>query len=125
MKDVNNLLGQTKEILEKHGNTLKDIEWFGSARVRLVGNLKKALDFSYNSGFGIEEVFEDLILVGKDFWLERHEYDGSEWWEYKVIPSKPKKSAKLGLRNLKVVGDIDSISNNKISDTYCLIKNSK
>ena len=28
-----------------------------------------------------------LKNLGRDFWLERHEYDGSEWWEYKSIPN--------------------------------------
>ena len=44
-------------------------------------------NFEYNDGYGIEEINTDLILVGKDFWLERHEYDGSEWWEYKSMPN--------------------------------------
>lgn len=27
------------------------------------------------------------MVVGDDWWLERHEYDGSEWWEFKRLPS--------------------------------------
>jgi hypothetical protein len=30
-----------------------------------------------------------LQLVGETFWIERAEYDGSEWWEYKEIPKRP------------------------------------
>jgi hypothetical protein len=30
-----------------------------------------------------------LEIVGDDWWLERHEYDGAEWWEYKTKPSMP------------------------------------
>ena len=41
----------------------------------------------YNDRYGLEEINTKLILVGKDFWLERHEYDGSEWWEYKSMPN--------------------------------------
>lgn len=26
------------------------------------------------------------VVVGKDFWLERGEYDGSEWWSFKTTP---------------------------------------
>ena len=29
------------------------------------------------------EVAEDLVVVGDNWWIERHEYDGNEWWEYK------------------------------------------
>jgi len=49
-------------------------------------------DRTYDSGFGSPEVNKYLIIVGKDWWLERHEYDGSEWWEYKTMPKKPKKN---------------------------------
>ena len=30
-----------------------------------------------------------LVVVGKDFWLERNNYDGSEWWEFKQVPVEP------------------------------------
>jgi len=43
----------------------------------------------YDSRFGAQHVATDLMIVGDDFWLERHEYDGSEWWEYKTIPTIP------------------------------------
>ena len=42
----------------------------------------------YYSGFGTAKVAEDLVIVGDDWWLERHEYDGSEWWEYKETPKQ-------------------------------------
>lgn len=34
------------------------------------------------SGYGAQEVAKDLVLIGDDFWMERAEYDGSEWWEF-------------------------------------------
>lgn len=34
---------------------------------------------------------QDLIIVGDTWWLERHEYDGCEWFEFKELPSKPEK----------------------------------
>ncbi len=40
------------------------------------------MDFDYDAGFGRQELFGTVILT--DYrWLERHEYDGSEWWELK------------------------------------------
>jgi len=33
-----------------------------------------------------EEV--SLTVAGDDWWLERHGYDGSEWWEFKTLPKK-------------------------------------
>ena len=40
----------------------------------------------YDDGYGSPKVAEDLLIIGVDFWLERHEYDGSEWWEFKQMP---------------------------------------
>lgn len=47
------------------------------------------LDFDYDAGFGIQELFG--IVYCKDsnnhpVWLTRGEYDGSEWWEINTIP---------------------------------------
>ncbi|RVU70031.1 hypothetical protein EJK17_09890 [Lactobacillus xujianguonis] len=38
----------------------------------------------YDSGYGGQGLASDLIVFLKDgCWLERHEYDGAEWWELK------------------------------------------
>ncbi|HEL2509872.1 hypothetical protein HPA24_03105 [Streptococcus suis] len=42
----------------------------------------------YYAGFGSAKVAEDLVLVGKGWWLERHEYDGAESWHYKESPKQ-------------------------------------
>lgn len=47
-------------------------------------------NFVYDAGFGGPEINESLRIIGDNWWLERHEYDGSEWWEYKTLPLKPK-----------------------------------
>jgi len=120
---MENLLKETIEKLKTHNKTLDDVLWFGSKDIELKGDLQKALDFNYDSGYGGQEVLEDLILVGRDFWLERHEYDGSEWWEYKEMPVKPTRSVYLGLKNLKVEDSIDRISPNEYGDAYSLVKN--
>ena len=43
----------------------------------------------YDADYSFEEIDRRLVVVGKDFWLERYEYDGSEWWEFKTLPTKP------------------------------------
>ena len=48
----------------------------------------KLADFDYHNGFGALEINLSLQVVGKDFWLKRHEYDGSENWEFKTLPSR-------------------------------------
>lgn len=50
---------------------------------------KELANFEYDDGFGGHEIDLNLMVVGQDWWLERHEYDGSEWWEFKTMPLRP------------------------------------
>lgn len=95
-----NLLKETIEDLAQYNKTLTDIEFCSiipseySWRDQQSGYFDVSVftslaDKDYDAGFGGAEVNQSLKLVGKDFWLERHEYDGSEWWEYKTLPLKP------------------------------------
>lgn len=43
------------------------------------------LDFEYDAGYGCQELY-GTVLFTDGGWLERGEYDGSEWWEYKHAP---------------------------------------
>lgn len=46
------------------------------------------LDLKYNSGYGIQNLSGKIWLTdGK--WIERGEYDGSEWWELREYPEIP------------------------------------
>lgn len=49
----------------------------------------KSLDFEYDAGYGGQELFGN-VWFEDGTWLERGEYDGSEWWDHKVIPEIPK-----------------------------------
>ena len=85
-----NLLKETKEILEQHNKTFDDILFVGDEATHSKMTVKEFLEHAnveYNDGYGLEEINTKLILVGKDFWLERGAYDGSEWWEYKSMPN--------------------------------------
>lgn len=47
------------------------------------------LDFEYDSGYGIQELFGIVYCKDSDdnpAWLTRGEYDGSEWWVVNTIP---------------------------------------
>jgi hypothetical protein len=48
----------------------------------------KQLDFSYDSGFGTQELFGTLWLEDGS-WCVRGEYDGSEWWQNERYPPIP------------------------------------
>lgn len=92
---MKNLKTETLEILAENGKTADDVQWVGGV-VGMWDNLRyvnipvetfwKVADRRYDDGFGGVEVRGGLIIVGDNWWLERHEYDGSEWWEFKTLP---------------------------------------
>ena len=91
-----NLLEETEGVLNRHNKTFKDIVWVGTKDHYV--DKKKFLelsDINYDGGYGAQEVADNLLIVGDNWWLERHEYDGSEWWEYKELPIKPNKKIEL------------------------------
>lgn len=48
----------------------------------------KKLDFEYDNGYGIQELF-GTIWLEDGTWISRGEYDGSEWWKYNKLPEIP------------------------------------
>lgn len=96
-----NLKQETINVLEQHGLSVDDIEWIGTKEYTIPFDRElSVLDVEYYGGYGGQEIAHDLIIVGKDFWLERLEYDGAEWWEFKTMPTKPNE-----LRNYTKVND--------------------
>ena len=91
---MTNFLEETKNILEVNGKTFDDIKWIGIPGVGTISveQFKIDADKMYYPGFGIEYVNLGLLIVGDDWWLERGEYDGSEWWEFKKSPNKPEET---------------------------------
>ena len=99
-----NFLNETIEILKTEGKEEKDVLWVGYAEHEEDKGFSFSWDkfkeltknFKYDSGYGSQYI-DGIVVVGNNWWLERHEYDGSEWWEFKTIPLKPKenKSVKL------------------------------
>lgn len=86
-----NLYDETVAVLEGCGKTEHDICWIGTAQERYeYTDLRTLFDVNYDAGYGGAEINEGLLVVGYDWWLERHEYDGSEWWEFKSLPQMPK-----------------------------------
>jgi len=84
-----NLLEETLYAIKRRGKTIDDIIWIGNCDGTLivpVSNLKTILNVEYDSGYGAQEIASDLVIVGKDWWMERHEYDGAESWNFKKLP---------------------------------------
>lgn len=124
-----NLLAETIACLENNGKTVNDVIWVGTENEKATWNsFASVADFDYDNGWlerheyvrwlhtqnrsylngsdwwellcG-EVVDTALLVVGKDFWLERHEYDGSEWWEFKALPFEPETVIELTQKDLK------------------------
>ena len=90
-----NLLKETLDILKENNKRLSDILWFGTDKFSIDGDLLLLFDAEYDDGYSCNEVDLSLKVVGYDWWLERTEYDGSEWWEFKTMPTEPNKSQAL------------------------------
>lgn len=84
-----NLLNETIEELQKAGTTLDDVAAIQVNHRRISPDrFRKLADVDYDPGYGIQMVLPNLVIVLKDgTWLERDEYDGSEWWNH-VAPPK-------------------------------------
>ena len=86
-----NLLKETLEVLEECNKTEQDILWVSSNDNGYFSfeEFKQLANIEYDNGYGGAEVDYSLVIVGEDFWLSRGEYDGSEWWDFNIKPTKP------------------------------------
>lgn len=84
------LLEETLEKLKDSGKTPADVtrvqwkEFYCSW-----DEFAAVASFEYDNGYGSAEIETSLRVVGADWWLERGEYDGAEWWEFKTQPTQP------------------------------------
>lgn len=87
-----NLLDETLQELRCNGLSFADIEWVGSASGEYALTWEEFADLiedvEYDCGYGGQEIVADLVVVGPDWWMERDEYDGSEWWAVKRKPQR-------------------------------------
>ena len=91
-----NLLKETLKNLMQAEKTEQDVKWVGTTTHKTTWeDFKSKADTEYDAGYGSSKVAQDLLIVGDNWWLERHEYDGSEWWEYKEIPKEPIENIEL------------------------------
>lgn len=99
---MRNLYDETVSMLEAFGKSIEDVvavqgEEFAISLDDFI-DLAKKLD--YDSGYGSAHVATDLIIVGDGWWLERREYDGSEWWEFRAAPQP-----KTEIKSVRTLGD--------------------
>ena len=89
-----NLKNETLDFLEKIGKTLDDVLFVSIDGKRTsINKFLAAADREYDNGYGVAEVNDSIKVVGNGWWLERFEYDGSEWWKLKQFPREPEEDA--------------------------------
>lgn len=50
----------------------------------------RKIDREYESGYGTQELFGEIWLTNGE-WIQRHEYDGSEYWDHMSRPDIPER----------------------------------
>lgn len=90
---MKNLWEETIETLKNYSLTWDDVDAVilenDDVVIPKVNFEEVARKTNYDNGFGCAEIRSDLVIVGWNWWLERAEYDGSEWWELKIKPFIP------------------------------------
>ena len=89
-KNIDKTIDDVKECFIDYG-TYKDEQgnWAYPPKTLIlcsgVFNIDK-LDINYDDSYGSQEIF-GFISFKDGTWMERGEYDGSEWWDYKKCPT--------------------------------------
>lgn len=102
-----NLLSETTQAMQRWAVTIDEIEWIGSSDGAYAINWEKfaaLANFTYDSGWGSQEVARDLVIVGTDWWMSRYEYDGSEGWEFHRKPTRIAETRLFTSVNCKAAG---------------------
>ncbi len=109
-----NLLQQTLKTLEDNNKSIDHILWVGNHEISFSWDeFTKVANFRCNyRGFN-----KHLKVVGQDWWLERHEYDGSEWWEFKTLPVN--KLYKYKTPSKKDLADYCNCEEWEVKDCHC------
>lgn len=88
---VMNLLEETEKDMRMEGLTPEQVAWVGEPGAWSCGwdeFAHQASGFSYDNGYGAEEVNVRLVFTDGSF-LWRGTYDGAEWWEHVSTPHRP------------------------------------
>lgn len=95
-----NLKRETLLKLDEIGRRAEDVEfakityfsWQSSDEQKLLIDSEEPFDIeklnmNYDNGYGVQHICGFIVFRDKT-WLERAEYDGAEWWEFKKCPTK-------------------------------------
>lgn len=124
---MENLLKETIDCLKDYGKTENDVLWVGyydndGGYKTTWDDFKSKANFEYDNNSGEAEISSNLVIVGSDFWLERDEYDGSEWWEFRAFPKEPTRTKELPYINNRNQMKCDSCLHKSVCVHYSNIK---
>lgn len=89
---VRELRDETIGFMERRGLRVEDVafcqvERKGKPYQFTFDTFYRSAGFKYDAGYGGQKVEATLKIVFKDgSWMERGEYDGAEWWEFRACP---------------------------------------
>lgn len=82
-----NLKEETLKVLHNRGKRKEDVKYVCGEDFQIsLEQFWELADTEYDSSYGAPEIATDLMLIGEDFWMERGEYDGAEWWNFRTMP---------------------------------------
>lgn len=84
------LLDSLNYCLQEHEKSLNDIIWIGSQDFSIPIDNFCQLASTIPEYERDNDVAEDIIISGKDFWVEREIFENNGKWVYKVTPQKAK-----------------------------------
>ena len=85
---MKNLYDETLHVLEMNDKSFDDVVAIqnDTHAISIENFIEVAKKTNYDSDYGIAAVDTNLKVIGEDWWLERYEYDGAEWWVFKTLP---------------------------------------
>lgn len=82
-----NFKKETLDFLHNHGKSIHDVHVIiDGTRCPFDYFIDLAKDINYDNGYGIPCINSNVYIIGDDWWMSRHEYDGSEWWKFNKKP---------------------------------------
>lgn len=102
-----NLLETLKTCLKNNGKSLSDIQWIGCIDFEIQKDEFYELALKTADNF-LSEIATDLIIVGKDFWIERsYAETKKDNWIFKQYPEKPKTIQRIKTLDLKTLNEAE------------------
>jgi len=82
-----NFLKETKDAIHYSEHNVSNVIYIGTRDGSCLTwkQFEEMANFEYDAGFGGAEIRDDILVVFSDgSYLERAEYDGSEWWRITI-----------------------------------------